>query len=39
MLISLNDMLSNGYIPGLWPRDELDGHLQTMKTELRQKGI
>lgn len=35
MLIYINDMLSSGYIPGLWPRDELDGHLSTMKNELR----
>lgn len=31
MLISLNDMLNNGYISGLWARDELDGHLSTLK--------
>lgn len=36
MLISINDMLSNGYIPGLWPREELDGHLSTLKGEARQ---
>lgn len=36
MIVYINDMLNNGYIPGLWPRDELDSHLQTMKTEARQ---
>jgi len=35
MLIFINDMLNNGYIPGLWPREELDGHLQTLKNEAR----
>lgn len=36
MLIYINDMLNNGFIPGLWPREELDGHLQTLKNEARQ---
>ena len=27
ILVYLNDMLSGGYVPGLWPREELDGHL------------
>lgn len=35
MLVFINDLLNNGYIPGLWPRDELEGHLQTMKNEAR----
>jgi len=39
MIVSLNDLLNNGYIPGLWPRDELDGHLSTLKNEARQNGI
>ena len=39
MLIYLNDMLNNGYIAGLWPREELDGHLGTLKNEARQQGI
>merc|ERR1711976_379526 len=39
MLISLNDILSNGYIPGLWPRDELDGVVNLLKNEARSKGI
>ncbi len=38
MLVYVNDLLNNGYIPGLWPRDELNGHLQTLKNEARQNG-
>lgn len=33
MLIYLNDLLNNGYIPGLWTKEELQAHLQTMKNE------
>ena len=39
MLISLNDMLSNGFIPGLWPREELDGTINLLKNEARQNGV
>jgi dynein heavy chain len=39
MLISLNDILNNGYIPGLWPREELEAHLSTMKNEAKMAGI
>ena len=39
MIVSINDMLNSGYIPGLWPRDELEGHMQTMKMESRQAGV
>ena len=38
MIVYINDMLNNGYISGLWPRDELEGHLQTLKNEARQAG-
>lgn len=38
MLVSINDLLNNGYIPGLWPREELDAHLNTLKNEARQNG-
>lgn len=27
MLIYLNDLLNNGYIPGLWTKEELQAHL------------
>jgi dynein heavy chain len=35
ILVFINDLLNNGYIPGLWPRDELEGHLQTLKNEAK----
>lgn len=35
MLVYINDLLNNGYIPGLWPREELEGHLQTLKNEAK----
>lgn len=38
ILVFINDLLNTGYIPGLWPRDELEGHLQTMKNEARNAG-
>ena len=39
MLISMNDILNNGYIPGLWPREELEAHLSTLKNEAKMQGI
>lgn len=39
LFIYINDMLSSSYIPGLWPRDELDGHLNSLKNEAKAQGI
>ncbi len=39
MLISMNDILNNGYIPGLWPREELEAHISTLKNEAKMQGI
>lgn len=39
MLIYLNDLLNNGYIPGLWTKEELQAHLQTMKNEAWMMGV
>ena len=35
MLIFLNDILNNGYIPGLWTREELEAHTATLKNEAK----
>ena len=37
-LVVINDMVSSGYVPGLWARDELDGHIQTLKNEAKIAG-
>lgn len=39
ILVFINDMLSSAYVPGLWPRDELEAHLSTLKNEAKANGI
>lgn len=34
ILIFVNDMLNSGYIPGLWIKEDLEAHLQTLKSEI-----
>ena len=38
-LVYINDILSNGWIPDLFPRDELPGILDGLKAELRANGL
>lgn len=38
ILVCLNDMLSSGYISGLWPTDELTSYVNSLKSEARLNG-
>lgn len=38
-LVYINDLLSSGYIPELFPKDELDGILGKVRSEAKQNGV
>jgi len=38
-LVFINDILNSGFVPGLWPKEELDNHLGTLKNEAKIAGF
>lgn len=38
-MVYINDLLSSGYIPELFPKDELDGILGKVRSEAKQAGL
>jgi dynein heavy chain len=38
-LVYINDLLSSGYIPELFPQDELDGLIGKIRSEAKQAGV
>ena len=39
MLVFLNDMLSSGDIPGLFPAEDIDDIINTVRPEVKQAGL
>lgn len=38
-LVDINDILSAGYVPGLFPKEDLDGIIGKVRTEAKSSGI
>jgi dynein heavy chain len=37
--VYVNDILNSGYVPNLWPKEELDSHIMTLKNEAKIAGF